>query len=567
MSIEVNFSPNSCDFGAVPARRKKYVRVAVTVGDPFSAGRNVRVKVSRPVTTPDQFVPLAALGWEAVGTNAVQSPLVRIGGALLPTVYLLVSLSESLVLGPLAGSLQLSVVDEAGNPLPDSERVLNVSGSISAAQTVTLALVIDRSTSMGELLAGESRVRRALSAATALLALMEDTDRLGIVSFAAEATELLSIGTLNQMIGTSTRRQVAQTLLDPVNLNPAFLTPPGQPTCIYAGVQKGRIMLYLSPGADKNLIVLTDGLEDYGNSVSKLPQLPDTYAIGVPSLNTTSLSWLTSANGYLSVDGAVTGDVLFKVQKYAAQIFANVSNTTIVVDPDQALPASPQAFFDLEFSTTELDEEFKVVVFAKEPERLTLEPITAPSPHSKAETATAADLSTGPARSYESPRSLKVQSVERSDGVMLTRLSNDPDPAGLRPASRSVRLQRIGKDEKPSTTPFSYLVIAKSDLVLDAQVHASSPRVGGELLLTAVLFEAGLPITERARVQAEVRYPEGVCSELKLSEDIEGRFTARLETLRPGLYEVRFKAQGKTVFGTAFHREQLRTVAIQPARC
>lgn len=606
MSIDFSISPNPCAFGSVPAKRTKYARISIQVGDPFGLSRDVKIRVKRSLGSSTCYQPLAVLGWTASG-DAVESPVVKMGGPNTPTVHALVSLLDITPSGPLFASLQIEVIDAVtGKVLEGGQTICNLSGTIIAAQTVTLVIAIDHSSSMGEILDGEPRIRRAVAAAGACLALMEDSDKLGVVAFAGTASEVLSIGRLDALVGTRTRRQVARTLFDPMVLDPAFATPPGLPTSIYSGVVKARLMLNFSGALDKNLLVLSDGLEDYGASVTTLPQNADTYAMGLPPLGTTALGWLASTQGYLSVTGAVTGDTLFKVQKYAAQIFANVSNSAIVVDPELALPDSPQAFFDVEFSATELDHEFKVVVFAPDSDQLELQALAnteagavlvgqapvgqAPVGHASADAAAAARASHGkaapPETAVESGNRLSAergkQAPSRADlndavdgklpmlrgqGSLLTRIVNEPDAAGGRSFTRRVRLTRASSAQPGKVTPFSYAVVAKSDLLLDAQVHATSLCVGGELLLSAVIFEAGLPIEERGSVRAEICYPDGGRSALTLTEMAAGRFSASIQTLRPGTYEIRFTAIGKTVFGSRFRREQVRTVIIQPARC
>jgi hypothetical protein len=113
--------------------------------------------------------------------------------------------------------------------------------------------------------------------------------------------------------------------------------------------------------------------------------------------------------------------------------------------------------------------------------------------------------------------------------------------------------------------PYTLLVATQSDLKLDAELHASDLYVGTKLLFSALLTQFGRPLRKDIAVTVELRHPDGDLQHHTLSDSQEpGRFGLRLETLRPGHYEARFIARGRSLFGRRFRREALRTILILP---
>ena len=82
--------------------------------------------------------------------------------------------------------------------------------------------------------------------------------------------------------------------------------------------------------------------------------------------------------------------------------------------------------------------------------------------------------------------------------------------------------------------------------------------------LRAVLTEIGLPLEGRAAVYAEVKYPDLSLNTVPLAETSPGVFEADVISPMSGIYPVHFHAKGKSLRGSPFTREQLRTGMAWP---
>ena len=101
-----------------------------------------------------------------------------------------------------------------------------------------------------------------------------------------------------------------------------------------------------------------------------------------------------------------------------------------------------------------------------------------------------------------------------------------------------------------------------SNLRMNAAVSQTSFVPGATLSLRASLTEYAQPVVGRARVRAELQYPDGTQTVISLSESEPGIHTASLTASLPGTYRFRFLAEGATYRGAPFTREQLATAAV-----
>ncbi len=97
---------------------------------------------------------------------------------------------------------------------------------------------------------------------------------------------------------------------------------------------------------------------------------------------------------------------------------------------------------------------------------------------------------------------------------------------------------------------------------MHARVHQSSFEPGAELTLRARLTEYGLPVSHRATVRAELVRPDESMATLTLSEEDPGVFEATIAAAATGVYRFRVMAEGKTMRGRRFTREQLLTGVV-----
>jgi hypothetical protein len=107
--------------------------------------------------------------------------------------------------------------------------------------------------------------------------------------------------------------------------------------------------------------------------------------------------------------------------------------------------------------------------------------------------------------------------------------------------------------------PYSVVVHARSALNMDVFLTQPSYVAPTTLSLRAVLTEIGLPLDHRAHVRAEIRRPDGTSTVVALAETEPGIFEATTAAPLNGVYPVRFRANGTSLRGFPFSREETRT--------
>jgi hypothetical protein len=95
-----------------------------------------------------------------------------------------------------------------------------------------------------------------------------------------------------------------------------------------------------------------------------------------------------------------------------------------------------------------------------------------------------------------------------------------------------------------------------------ATLFQTSNEPGATVTVRAVLTEYGVPVAARAVCRAELTRPDNTVSTLNMSEVQPGVFEAAITALAPGIYTFRIGAEGKTLRGRPFTREQTLTGAI-----
>jgi hypothetical protein len=137
-------------------------------------------------------------------------------------------------------------------------------------------------------------------------------------------------------------------------------------------------------------------------------------------------------------------------------------------------------------------------------------------------------------------------------------VTGDPDRAHGTDQAALVELRAKGAKYCVSMHSFS-------NLRMNATVTQSGFVPGSTLFLRAVLTEYSLPVEHRAKVLAEIEYPDKSHATVSLTEEHPGVFFASLVAMQAGIYRFRIVATGGTFRGVAFTREQLATAACGTA--
>jgi L-Lysine epsilon oxidase N-terminal/L-lysine epsilon oxidase C-terminal domain/von Willebrand factor type A domain len=488
---------------------------------------------------------------------------------------------------------------------------ITILGDTVARKTAAAALVLDRSGSMSEDRGdGQSKHASLQQAASIFVDVMLEGDGVGVVRFNQDAQVLEPVVTLGSGGLSDINRSNTKDIINGNGLDPA-----GQ-TSIGDGIYEGRGILSSAstPFDVKSLVVLTDGVEnqprwlaDVASDINEF-----TYAVGLGQPQNISVSALQAISGnnggYLLVTGAIGTSNRFLLQKYFLQILAGISNAEIVLDPEgELIPGRLERIpFQLANADTGVDvilltPSTKVVDFRVEtPSGQIIEPWRAQS-----EPGMRFVLSEGvsyyrlalpfefmPNRfdvgdTWYALLTIGEPRLQRSD----TRDGTDPSiryaraqpppidvaqaPARLARAQRATVLAAEGaavgfggpgpqRDQEPGvrTLPYSIVVHAYSNLTLEAQVHQTSFEPGAVMRLYASVAQSGIPLAQLAQVWAEITGPAGESIRVDLLEAGDGRFAGEFDATTVGVYRIRVRAQGTTMSGDAFTREQFLTGAV-----
>ncbi|HET7397326.1 MAG TPA: tyrosinase family protein [Intrasporangium sp.] len=460
--------------------------------------------------------------------------------------------------------------------------VFDLSGNSVARPTVAVMMALDQSGSMDDPAgtAGATRVQVLRQAAGRFAQLIQAGNGLGLIRFDTDAYPVtdptypgLAVTTIGPGGDFDPGRVQALTAVANHHTNPAGATSIGD------GVVLARSVLGAVPSGafqQKALIVFTDGLENQPASIDSVAASIDqrTFAIGLGNeaqVSTVALRKLAhNTGGYLLLTGALTPgtDDYFRLSKYFLQILAGVTDTAIVVDPSGYL--QPGVKLRIPFVLNEGDIDATVVLLEDLPViDLSLETPDGDVIDASSAAGVGATAGEGDAMRYFRTGLPVPIGAGAHAGTWHAVLTVD-DGSWKEQLLRLRRRDNDGNDggdafarAMANGARYSVNVYAASNLRLAATLAQTSIEPGSSAALVASLTEYGLPVEHRARVVAHVDGPLGHLT-VTLTEGAPGVFTATLPTPVAGTYHVRVVADGLTLRGSDFTREQLLTAACIP---
>ena len=454
--------------------------------------------------------------------------------------------------------------DETGE-----EFVVLLSANTIRRPTAAIVMVLDQSNSMNfESGIGPGITREDVlkfSAPTAVVVL-EEENAMAVCSFDQDA---------HAGIGMTSAAGVGKLTIN--GAIQAYAPNPNGWTSIGEGIAFAHDILDPVTGYDvKAMVVLTDGEENHGpytrryiadvaDQITSLNGRVFAIGLGRPEvLNATALQALCSGNdGYMSMTGDLTLDANYRVAKFYQQIFAGVTNNEIVLDPEGFLASRQE--LRIPFWLSEADISAKAILLAPAPHviRFALE-----TPDG--------DI-IDPAIAGASP----AASFEMGGQVSLYRVSL-PIPLSANEAHAGRWHAKLKIDEKNFLRYLQYLennlklyrfvtthgirynfnVHAYSNLRMEARLVQSSNEPGATITVRVRLTEYGVPVAARATCHATLTRPDNTEASLVLTEIDPGVFEATTTATMPGIYSFRLVADGRTLRGRRFSREQTLTGAI-----
>jgi hypothetical protein len=439
--------------------------------------------------------------------------------------------------------------------------VFHLQANSIARPTVAVMLTLDQSGSMDWLAGIDATTKRIdilHQAATNFVQLVQENNGVGIVSFDHVAHPGVPVTRFSGGVFDPARASAIAAIQ---------AIAPGGSTSIGNGLQLARSTLDPVTGYDqKALLVFTDGLENTPLWISDVSSAINdrTFAIGLGTVQQVSAGALTAlanhTQGYLLLSGPLSPSVddYFRLTKYFLQILAGVTNNDIVTDPAGYI--GPGVVLRIPFQLNETDIDATVILlsdipalqFAVEaPDGNVMTPADAAAAGAVYATATHMDY-------YRFNLPLELAGAPEHVGTWHALLELDP-----RLSKRYSHLPE-GQATHPGSHGVRYSVTAQTFSNLRMRTHASqsSMEPGARLTIRAVLTEYGVPVSQRATVEATVDHPDGTVVSLHLPEGDPGVFQTAMIAAAPGVYRFHVRASGGTMRGQPFTREQLLSAVV-----
>ena len=426
---------------------------------------------------------------------------------------------------------------------------------------VAVSAVLDSSGSMSSPsgVPGLDRMAVLHQAAPTFLALLEDTDAVGVVRFDTDATPVSPVQ-LADSIGAGGGRDQAFAAVNAHATNLAGMTAIGD------GIEAAHNQLLVAPPGftNKAILVFTDGDETEAKYISEVTSFIDdrVYAVGLGTPDQVKPDGLNAiahgTGGYVTLTGALGTDGVMRLAKYFSQVVAGVTNIQIVTDPPGFVHAGHTE--KVPFTLTEADQRCDVILLTDAPEAVKLT-LTAPNGttvsagvDAKALTAPAMTCLRVPLPLASSPGAhagtwtANIAVDKRGFAEYLGRLEKRQDLVGT---------QRV----RTHGLPFTLTIHAESNLEMKVVTTQLSHAPGSSVAVVATLTESGIPLEGRAVVSMDVSMPDGTAQTVVLHENEPGVHRAVLALAQVGHYPLLIKAAGKSFSGKPFTREELRSAA------
>jgi hypothetical protein len=433
-------------------------------------------------------------------------------------------------------------------------------------KTVAVELVLDKSGSM-TFNSGftipflDTRIKVLHYAALPLTDVIQEANGIGVCSFDQNAYPVVPVTVAGPLI-FGTGRNNAKTAILNHQPNPSGTTAIGD------GVVQGMSDLAAAGSYDvKAMIVLTDGFDTDHLAVSEVAGLlnnTQVFAIGLgneANIKPAALDALTNGTGgYLLLSGNMNNDDQFLLNKYFLQILAGITNTDIVTDPEGTLHPGDEHI--IPFYINEADITSDIVLLSPVPgliEFLLKTPGGDIIQPAMAGSTAGVQFSSGVNSAYY--RISFPVPVGTSGGAgegqwqAILKMK-----AGQYPGNYYTHIDRSGYSS--GSVRYSLNVYSYSNLKMSARAFQNSYQPGAEIRVRALLTQYGLPLDDVYSINAEIKYPDNTVNTMALTKAAAGIFEVSFKAAMQGVYKIHLVAQGRTLRGRLFTREQLFTASV-----
>jgi hypothetical protein len=342
---------------------------------------------------------------------------------------------------------------------------------------------------------------------------------------------------------------------------------PNGNTSIGDGVENAHNMLLPVSAYDhKAIVVLTDGHENSAKFLADVQPIINerVFAIGLGTaeeINPVALKKLTNdTGGYLLLTGTMSPDNHFRLAKYYLQILAGVTNQNVVLDPEGYL--APGQKHRIPFVLNEADITCDVILVSAAPPDAFQFMVETPNGDViyPSGAATVTFVQSTNVSYYRMTLPVVLGGQGAGPGMWHAILTLDAD--GYKRYLNSDNAPDMLNSVQTHGVRYSLSVHSLSSLRMDARVIQSSNEPGAMMTIRAILTEYGLPVHRRATARVEIERPDRTQATLVLNEIEPGVFETQTMASLSGVYPMRVLANGATLRGKFFTREQLLTGAV-----
>ncbi len=574
-----------------------------TVGNPGDGPLNFQASIGGP--------DAALFGLPDPNGSVIDPPSARMYtvNPVNPCGNLTVGSGETIVavsffagVAPKVASATLTLSNHNAANFPAAQTwVFPLSAEITPPVALDVALVVDRSGSMTDTLGSRVKIDAAISAAELFVELLRPDldDRVAIARFNDQGNVVVPMSAVSTT-ASPTQNQIRQKVGTDIK-------PAEGLTAIAGGTMLGIHEIEKPhPGnpspLNQAVIVLTDGIENTGfeepagqwhsilggtmykpdaifqsdtveTTAVTWPGGIERYVIGVGRPGDVSPAQLNALTGdpqkVMYVDQDLTGKLYFQLEKYYTQIFMNIVGTQPVLDPMYWI--APGEKHEIQFEVLRGDVDAMVVVYDYQGQRLpffcvspageVIDPVMVPAGYQLRSSFT------NQARLVQFKMPLKEP--ERYAGTWKVVVVHEGKVCMGPPDLHTKEPGFVPHDCRTGVkTPLLYGIAigVGSDFRMFPFLTPAPVYTGDPILLTALVSEAGLPVTG-CTLTVDATAPDGSTTQVKLFDDgthadgaaNDGEYAKPFtQTFAPGIYHFKFRAVGLNREGQQVVREALR---------
>ncbi|MCL7942292.1 hypothetical protein M8009_18625 [Halomonas sp. ATCH28] len=321
---------------------------------------------------------------------------------------------------------------------------------------------------------------------------------------------------------------------------------------------------------------MTDGAENHRSHIRRyIADVADEvssmngriFAIGLGRaevLNPAALQALCNGtNGYMLMTGDLSPDATYRLAKYYQQILAGATNHDIILDPEGYVGPGPE--IRIPFWLSETDISAKAILLSP-----ALQAITFRLETPQGDIIDPGTASAHPTLSFEIAQQIALYRV----GLPAPLASGTAHAGrwyarlGIEPRYYKRYLSMLDNYPEELAKAFAHGILynfnvhAFSNLRMRGSLSQTSNEPGATMTVRATLTECGVPTAGRGTSRVELIRPDFSPSTLAMSEVQPGVFEVSFDANAQGVYQFRILAEGWTLRGLPFTREQTLTGAV-----